>query len=169
MKVKTWELPSDLLSQSVSAMRPHGRKGNEGLGLWFGQESADTVAITHLIAPRGPGLVSHPLHLSLSMRAMSRITRLSDELDCYWVGQIHSHPGTMVSLSMVDCQMGVHVQDYLSVVCPHYAQRDIGSILECGVHLFDGGMYRAVSPWEVRTRIAISARNVNVVSLEVAA
>ncbi|WP_207000028.1 hypothetical protein [Trinickia mobilis] len=163
----TWSLPRQLLPQSVEAMRPYGAIGHEGLCLWFGNEEAGTVSITHLVVPHGPGLVTHPLHLSLSMRAMSRITRLAGEIECYWAGQIHSHPGFMLDLSEVDCRMGVLVQDYLSLVCPHYAQRDIRTVNECGVHVYDDGRYRRLSNLEVDARITVNDRTLEIVPVEV--
>lgn len=163
----TWDFPRDLLPRSIDAMRPYGALGHEGLGLWFGQEQGGIVSITHLVVPYGLGLVTHPLHLSLSMRAMSRITRLAGELDRYWAGQVHSHPGLMLGLSEVDCRMGVLVQDYLSLVCPYYAQRDVQDIRQCGVHVFDAGAYRRLAIPEIDSRINVSDRPLEVVRLEV--
>lgn len=163
----TWDMPHQLLPRSVEAMRPYGVKGHEGLCLWFGSEEAGVVSITHLVVPYGPGLVTHPLHLSLSMRAMSRITRLADEIDCYWVGQIHSHPGLLLDLSDVDRRMGVRVQDYLSLVCPYYAQRDVHDVRHCGVHVYDAGKYRRLSVSEIESRINVSDRSLSVLPVEV--
>jgi hypothetical protein len=165
--MRIWDLPHDLLIKSVEHMQPYGKRGHEGLALWFGNEVDNIVAISHLVVPYGPGLRTHPLHLSLSMRAMERITNLTEELDCYWAGQIHSHPGTMVELSEVDERMGIHVQDYLSFVCPYYAQRETSEISEFGVHTYDGGAYRRVSATEVARRIVLSNRSVQLVPVEV--
>ena len=166
MKI-TWDLPRDLLPRSIDAMRPYGAMGHEGLGLWFGHEQGGKVSITHLVLPHGRGLVTHPLHLSLSMRAMSRITKLADELDRYWAGQIHSHPGLLLDLSDVDCRMGVLVQDYLSLVCPYYAQRDVQDVRQCGVHVFDAGAYRRLTHLEIDAVITVSDRPLEVVPVEV--
>ncbi|HYW55765.1 MAG TPA: hypothetical protein VE934_02300 [Polaromonas sp.] len=169
MAQKTWDLPRDLLAQSIQVMRPYGAIGHEGLALWFGDDRGDAVEITHLIVPHGPGLVTHPLHLSLSLRAIARLTGLSGRLDRYWAGQIHSHPGVDVRLSEVDKRMGVLVQDYLSVVCPHYAQQPVTDLRECGIHIFDRGAYRQLAPAEVGARIHVSERTVEVVPVEVPA
>jgi hypothetical protein len=167
MATKTWSIPSDLIPRSVEHMRPNGQRDHEGLALWFGDENDGVVTITHLIAPYGPGLVTHPLHLSLSMRAMSRITRVAAELDCYWAGQIHSHPSEMLELSDVDKFMGVLVQDYLSIVCPHYAQRDTRLVSQCGAHVYDAGAYRRLSSAETGRRIVIGEHRVHFVPVEV--
>jgi hypothetical protein len=163
----TWNIPRQLLPLSVEAMRPYGSHGHEGLCLWFGKEDAGVVSITHLVVPYGPGLVTHPLHLSLSMRAMSRITRLGTEIDRYWAGQIHSHPGLMLDLSDVDRRMGIHVQDYLSLVCPYYAQREVRNIHEFGVHVFDSGRYRRLPGGEIDACVNVSDRPLEVVTVEV--
>lgn len=169
MAAKTWNIPRDLVWRSVEHMRPNGARSHEGLALWFGDEENGTVTITHLIAPYGPGLVTHPLHLSLSMRAMSRITRLAGELDCYWAGQIHSHPREMLELSDVDKRMGILVQDYLSLVCPHYAQHDTHHVEQCGVHVYDMGAYRRLSSGETASRIVVGDHRVEFVPVEVLA
>jgi proteasome lid subunit RPN8/RPN11 len=164
-----WTVPKHLLSQSIAAMRPYGAKGHEGLCLWFGNEEKGTVSISHLVVPYGPGLTTHPLHLSLSPRAMSRLTRLAAEIDAYWVGQIHSHPGLMLELSEVDCRFGILVQDYLSVVCPYYAQRPVENLSDCGVHVFDSGRYRRLAAREIKSKFKDDERIVEVIHLEVLA
>ncbi len=164
-----WELPQDLIARSREAMAPYGQKGHEGLALWFGRETESVVQVTHLVLPFGEGLRTHPLRLDLSMRAMSRLTRLAGELDRYWLGQIHSHPGEMLDLSDVDKDFGIHVQDYLSLVCPFYAQRDTTLVDECGVHLFDQGGYRRMRSTEIKQRIKTLACQVQVIPVEVAA
>ncbi len=164
-----WALPADLLATSIEIMRPHGRLGNEGLALWLGRLDGHQARVTHVVAPRGAGFRSSPLQLKLSWAAMARLTDLADTLGTYLVGQIHSHPGTFVDLSDVDEKYGVRCQDYLSLVCPHYAQRPVAKIEECGVHVFDHGNYRRLHTTEVARRIAISPTKVEVIDLEVPA
>jgi hypothetical protein len=167
MTSMSWSLPINLLAASVEIMRPNGLHGNEGLALWLGDERDRTARVTHILRLHGSGFVAGPLQLSLSMRAISRITDLSDELGLYWVGQIHSHPGMFVDLSRVDRAFGVKVQDYLSVVCPHYAQARTSDLNECGVHVFDEGAYRRFTQCEVATRIRIGQHKAEVLDLEV--
>jgi len=167
MNVKSWALPSNLLADSVEIMRPHGLHGNEGLALWLGDEHGGIVTVTHILRLRGSGFVTGPLQLNLSMRAIARITDLSDELGLFWVGQIHSHPGTLVDLSRVDRALGVKVQDYLSIVCPHYAQAGTSSLDDCGVHAFDRGTYKRFSQRDVASRIRIGQYKAEVMDLEV--
>lgn len=167
MAETNWNLPDDLLDMSVDVMRPNGRIGNEGLALWLGTLDGDQARVTHLVALRGDGFRALPLQLRLSWNAMSKLTDLADELGTYLVGQIHSHPGRFIDLSEVDQKYGVRCQDYLSVVCPHYAQRALSGIQECGVHLFDSGHYRRFGAAEVTRRIVHSGTAVNVVNLEV--
>lgn len=169
MNRSRWDLPRNLISASVEVMRPNGMQGKEGLALWFGDERDGIISVTHIVKPKGPGLTATPLHLSLSMRAMSRITNLADELGAYWVGQIHSHPGRYLDLSEVDRAMGVKVQDYLSVVCPHYAQTRTKHLHECGVHIFDEGSYRRFSATETVSRLRLTPTEAVVVQLEVPA
>ncbi len=169
MTQPTWTLPKDLLSASVRVMRPQGALGNEGLGLWFGTADGDDVSVTHLVELHGRGFTSAPLQLRLSWRAMSTLTNLAAELDVYLVGQIHSHPGQMLDLSEVDKEFGIRCQDYLSLVCPHYAQCDIKTVDECGVHVFEAGYYRRLARHEVAVRIKTSNSMVERLRVEVPA
>lgn len=162
-------IPENVLPASVEAMRPYGARGHEGLALWFGTADDDVSRVSHVVIPHGAGLFTHPLHLSLSMRAMARLTAFADQHDLVWLGQIHSHPKQMLWLSEVDVEMGVKVQDYLSVVCPFYAQRDTDAFDECGVHVFDGGGYRQMSVAEVERRVLLAPQPAEVVRLEVPA
>jgi hypothetical protein len=165
-----WSLPTDLVSASVEIMRSNGRRGHEGLALWFGRRNeVGKVSITHLVSVTGPGFVSAPLQLRLSWRAMSRLTDLADSLQLYMVGQIHSHPGTMVDLSPVDKELGIRCQDYLSAVCPFYAQKATDDIRGCGVHVFDGGAYRRLSLTEIARRTNVVGMGVEKIQLEVPA
>ena len=169
MQKMTWSLPVDLLETSVEVMRPHGRMGNEGLALWLGKTDGSHARVTHLLSLHGDGFQTSPLQLRLSWNAMSMLTDLADKLDAYLVGQIHSHPGNFIDLSEVDQVYGIRCQNYLSVVCPHYAQRAIGGIHECGVHMFDRGHYRRLAASEAFRRIEISRETVTKVELEVPA
>lgn len=169
MTETTWHLPTDLLETSVEVMRPNGRIGNEGLALWLGVSAGGQARVTHLVAVHGAGFRASPLQLHLSWNAMARLTDLADELGTYLVGQIHSHPGRYLELSEVDQKYGVRCQDYLSVVCPHYAQRAVSGIHECGVHLFDRGSYRRFCTAEVARRVFHADAAVNFVELEVPA
>jgi proteasome lid subunit RPN8/RPN11 len=164
----TWYLPEDLLRTSIEIMRPHGAQGNEGLALWLGtNDDAERVTVTHAVEIYGSGFVTAPLQMRLSFHAMATLTDLADRLGRYLAGQIHSHPGNFTDLSVVDQELGIRVPDYLSVVCPHYAQRSDVSLSECGLHIFDGTMYRRLSSAEVSRRVVQTGDRVNVERCEV--
>lgn len=151
----TWSFPADLLDVSLRVMRPHGTAGNEGLALWFGEHRGSLVAITHVVEPYGAGFSASPYHLSLSLRGMAKLTDLAEELGAPLVGQIHSHPGRFLDLSEVDERDGIRVPDYLSLVCPFYAQMCSLSLQDCGVHIFGRAAYRRLLPPETGQRIAM--------------
>ncbi len=168
MSMAQWILPSDLLAKSVRFMLPHGLHGNEGLVLWFGRRIGEgTVEVTHAVEPRGSGITRSPLHLSLSLRAMNTLSDLGESIDRYLVGQIHSHPGTFIDLSAVDRARGIRIQDYLSVVCPHYAQDPSTGLEDCGWHEFTQGRYRRLAPVEFSRRIVQSGPTANDMHVEV--
>ena len=168
MNTTRWKLPADLLAQSIRFMQPHGEKGNEGLVLWFGHRIAgDTIEVTHAVEPRGSGITRSPLHLSLSISAMSALLDLGETIDRYLVGQIHSHPEWYIDLSPVDRLHGMRIQDYLSVVCPHYAQEPATRWDDCGVHEFAQGRYRRIPLDEASNRIRLSSSSVTTMHFEV--
>jgi proteasome lid subunit RPN8/RPN11 len=164
-----WKLPSDLLSSSLEVMKPHGAIGNEGISFWFGKRADQEVEVTHAVELRGPGVRHGPLQLNVSLRAMEALTDLVDRIGCHLVGQIHSHPKKMLDLSDVDKSNGIRIQDYLSLVCPHYAQIPALSVEDCGVHIFDSGRYRRLQIDEIRRRLRPSTSKVVPILLEVRA
>lgn len=164
-----WLLPEDLFQESINIMRPHGAVGNEGLALWMGKVNNSIIEITHLVEVAGPGFKTSPLYMGLSMRAMARLTDLADQLDRYLVGQIHSHPGTFVDLSDLDKAHGIRVPNYLSIVCPYYAQRSSTILGDCGMHVFEGGNYRRMNTAMAAHRIKIAATRVSKLNCEVPA
>jgi len=164
-----WLLPEDLLQKSINVMRPHGVVGNEGLALWFGKANGSTIEITHLVEVSGPGFRTSPLYMGLSMRAMAKLTDLADQLDRYLVGQIHSHPKTFVELSDLDKAHGIRVPNYLSIVCPYYAQRPSTTLSDCGIHVFEGSNYRRMNPAVAARRIQIASTRVSKLNCEVPA
>jgi hypothetical protein len=163
-----WQLPRDLLPESIKIMRPHGAQGNEGLALWFGREAGQGLEITHVVDVAGPGFRTSPLHMCLSYRTMAALTDLAEKIDRFLVGQIHAHPGQMLDLSDLDVEQGIRVPDYLSLVCPYYAQRDLAGFQDCGVHVFDGMQYRRLSPQEIPMRLCVSSTRVSVLRCEAA-
>jgi proteasome lid subunit RPN8/RPN11 len=162
-----WKLPTDLLATSLRVMKPHGAIGNEGIAFWYGRRIDHEVEVTHIVEVHGYGIQHSPLQLRVSLRAMEALTDLVDRIDSHLVGQIHSHPSTMLGLSDVDKSNGIRIQDYLSLVSPYYAQIDVLSVEDCGVHVFDDGRYRRFQIEEIRRRIRISPSKVIPIALEV--
>lgn len=167
MSQVTWTLPNDLLPTSIEIMRPHGAEGNEGLALWLGTGEDDELSITHVVAVHGSGFVTSPLYLRLSFRAMAELTELTERLGVYLLGQVHSHPGRLIDLSDLDREQGFRVPDFLSVVCPHYAQRPDTTLSECGLHVYEGSGYRRLSHTESGRRIRLAPVRVARVACEV--
>jgi hypothetical protein len=91
--------------------------------------------------------------MEISPDAMNMLSNVAESLNCYLVGQIHSHPGTFVDLSEADIRYGVSAPYYLSVVAPHYAMDAGTDWAECGVHVFAprAGFYRLTQAEVSRT------------------
>lgn len=164
-----WHIPKTLLGESIAIMRPHGAKSNEGLALWFGTSDGYRSTITHLVEVVGPGFLTTPLYMSLSLRAMVTLTNLAEKLDAILIGQIHSHPERFLDLSDLDKKQGIRSQGYLSVVCPHYAQRDLRGFNDCGVHVFENHHYRRLASEEISRRLSALDSNVSKITCEVPA
>lgn len=141
-------------------MRPHGTAGNEGLALWFGLSDDRGAKVTHVVEIFGKGFRNQPLFMQLSLAAMASLTDLADSMNITLIGQIHSHPGLFLDLSLLDIAQGIRSPSYLSLVCPHYAQRDVESYTECGVHVFEGGRYRRLVTKEIQSRLQLVAEDV---------
>lgn len=150
-----WSIPANLLSQSIAIMRPHGVVGNEGLALWFGTVNGARINITHVVDVYGPGFRTTPLYMALSLRAMAALTNLAEQLDAFLVGQIHSHPERLLDLSEIDKAKGIRSPDYLSIVCPYYAQRNLSSFADCGAHVFEKRNYRRMLQDEIPQRLIV--------------
>jgi hypothetical protein len=164
-----WFIPTSLLSESLLVMRPHGAVGNKGLALWFGASDGLDTEVTHLVELTGPGFRTTPQYLRLSLRAMSALTDLAEEINAVLIGQVHSHPARFLDLSELDKKHGIHSQGYLSVVCPYYAQRNINGFAECGVHVFENLHYRRMPPNEVSGRLILRDAKLNKIKCEVPA
>jgi proteasome lid subunit RPN8/RPN11 len=164
-----WYVPANLLTESVEIMRPHGRVGNEGLALWFGTASENRIEITHVVAVSGAGFHTTPQHIALSLRAMAKLTDLAETLDVALVGQIHSHPARLLELSSLDQRQGIRSDNYLSVVCPYYAQRAVSGFDDCGVHVFERQRYRRMQGKELHQRIVLFDSLASTVHCEVPA
>lgn len=169
MKELQWIVPRALLEASIEVMRPHGARGNEGLALWFGDGDERRVQFSHVVEVFGSGFTTTPLYMRLSWRAMAALTEFADRHAVFLAGQIHSHPGTFIDLSELDQVHGVRVPNYLSVVCPFYAQRSLATLELCGVHLFDRDRYRRMNVVELRRRISVREVPLRHVLLEVPA
>ena len=163
----SWQLPKNLLAQSISIMQPHGAMGNEGLALWFGRDHGEQLQVTHVVETIGSGFHTTPLFMSLSLRAMSVLTDMADQLNVYLIGQIHSHPKNFIDLSDLDKIHGIRIPGYLSLVCPHYAQKQLDGILECGIHVFENGQYRRMPAHEASRRLLLCDTTVTKLRCEV--
>lgn len=169
MTESRWYVPANLLAVSIDIMRPHGAVGNEGLALWFGAANDNRVEITHVVDVSGPGFHTTPLHMTLSLRAMAVLTDLAERLESALVGQIHSHPARLLELSRLDQRQGIRSDNFLSAVCPHYAQRAVAGFDECGVHVFENQRYRRMSDKEISERLILCDSSVATIHCEVPA
>lgn len=148
-RVSRWNVPQDLLRESLLEMRIDGRQGNEGICLWLGtrNEAEDAATISHLVKLRGTGVRKSPANIQIDPTLMREVHHAAQELDKILVGQIHSHDREYgVNLSYVDILYGISVPYYLSIVAPDYAQNDTTTWADCGSHIYlPGAGYRRIN------------------------
>ena len=154
--VQRWCVPSNLLPESIATMAPDGRMGNEGMVLWLGHLGNKEATITHLVTLPNRWITKRPDYLQVAPTALNALLDRAAPLGVSLIGQIHSHPGTFVDLSLPDRRYGISAPYYLSVVAPHYAQRQNTTWNDCGIHQFIPGLgFRRFSSREVLERIVV--------------
>lgn len=155
--VERWRVPSNVLRESITTMAADGRRGNEGIVLWLGRVNAEEATVTHLVTLPERWVRKTPQYLEVAPDALSALIDIAEPLEVSLVGQIHSHPGTFVDLSIPDRRYGISAPYYLSVVAPYYAQQPETQWDECGVHQFlPGTGFLRLSEEEVRKRVLVT-------------
>lgn len=167
MNSVSWILPANLLNESIMIMRPHGIYGNEGLALWYGPVVGGQAEVSHVVEVYGSGFITTPSYMSLSLGAMSKLTDVAEQLGGALIGQIHSHPGLMLELSDLDRIHGIRSLNYLSVVFPYYAQRNLNSFMECGVFVYEQNDYRRLNVREIEQYLIVTKKRVQKIRCEV--
>lgn len=134
--IEQWNMPRNVLADSISAMAPDGRRGNEGIVLWLGRVSEQEATVTHLVTLPDRWVRKRPDYLEVAPETLNTLLDVAEPLEVSLVGQIHSHPGTYIDLSIPDRRYGISAPYFLSVVAPHYAQQPNTGWADCGVHQF---------------------------------
>ena len=154
--VDCWHIPASVLPDSVAEMAADGPRRCDGIVFWLGGVMHRTATITHLVGLHGPRVVKRPDHLRIDPGLFNELASLCDEVGATLLGQIHSHPGTFVDLSITDKRYGVSTPHYLSVVAPFYAQDPHTEWSQCGVHVYSPGLgFERFLPEQVNKRIQI--------------
>jgi len=156
--VDVWRVPDCLLRDSIAEMAADGLRGCEGIVLWLGAIAERAAKITHMVGLTGSGIEKRPDFLRIHPDLFNAVAAFAERMDVVLIGQIHSHPGTFVDLSLVDIKYGVTTPHYLSVVAPHYAQDPRSEWRDCGVHINEPRRgFRRMHAAEVLTRIDVIA------------
>lgn len=156
--IEFWDVPTNLLSESVRTMAPDGVYGNEGIAFWLGTARDGIALVSHLVTLSDHWVVKRPDYLQISADGISHLMNLAEKLNVFLVGQIHSHPGTYVDLSDADRRYGFSTPYFLSVVGPHYAQNPQTSWQDCGIHVYERGSgFRRLNRYESDSRIRIQS------------
>lgn len=153
-RVNTWVIPDEAIRASFRELAVDGLVSREGVALWLGQKKDGVATVTHVVTLRCSGVVREPLALRISSAVMNDVTDLAIQTQSVLVGQIHSHPGMFIDLSLVDRTDGIAVPDYLSVVAPRYGTKPVPLMADCGFHVFEEpGGFRQMSSAEVGRRV----------------
>lgn len=154
-EIAEWHIPRGAFSDSLREMSRDGFYGNESIVLWLGHRNNHAARVTHLVAPRGPGVIKRPDLLRIDTSLFNEITDAALRLGVTLIGHIHTHgPGYATDLSPTDQEYGLSVPYYLSIVVPGYGLIKRTGITDCGIHVFDPGSgFRRLLPAELKQRI----------------
>lgn len=132
---------------------------HEGIVFWYGHCDNDLAVITTAVAPSADhsrGRVHVPAG---SMAKIGPILRAHGVALC---AQLHTHPGGGTVHSDTDDQM-VHMpfEDMLSVVVPHYGRFGLLPLDGLGVHQFQDGVWKLMSPASVAGSMTIASSGID--------
>lgn len=154
--VDKWLMPVSTLADAIAEMAVDGRQGNEGIVLWAGTLERGVAQVTQFIGLHGPLIQKRPLQMNISPDLFAKVSIFCGRRKLILLGQIHSHPGIFTDLSEVDKRYGIATPNFLSVVAPHYAQRQQTTWDDCGVHVFrEGHGFVRLSQAEARKRVLL--------------
>lgn len=149
-------IPSAVLDQTVKVLRRSaGEAGeaHEGIAYWAGHRLSNRSVVTTCIAPGAKtGVRSFKTSLAANAQVVAYVANVNLEV----LGQVHSHPASIVDHSLTDDKDALMpYEGFLSVVVPYYGRRGMTPLVDCGIHIFEAGRFRRMARTEVESSFVL--------------
>ena len=115
-------LPIAAVEASLASILRVGSGSREVALFWLG--SNETLTVSTVVLPVGPGVQWGSLSVHLDEAWMLRLAELCDDLDVIVLGAVHSHP-MGAFMSGIDRDAFFHAPDFVSIVVPDYGRTTI--------------------------------------------
>jgi hypothetical protein len=152
--IRTYRIPSDLMSETLRVLRNEGRGRTESIVFWAGRLVEPDANIHTLIVPRGPGIELRRDHVRIDVSLMARIAELADPPHSLLVAQVHTHEGSAFH-SEVDDVYGFHTPGFLSIVVPCFGRGASAASDWAHFECLGDASVRQLEPTEVRDRFVV--------------
>lgn len=141
-------LTRELVDESARFLRESGcGRDHEGVVYWAGRRVSGDVFVTTCIAPAAQTTWGS---FDTAAAANAKVVMYLAEARLELLGQVHSHPGSLVGHSPGDDEGALMpYEGYLSVVVPNYARYGMLPLATCGIHLFRRGRFERLPEHEV--------------------
>ena len=151
---KVW-VSRAVLKQTVKVLQGSGTifEAQEGVGYWAGRRFSAGMIVTTCIAPAAK---TTSKSFETSSYANAQVVAYLAATDLELLGQVHSHPAFRVDHSVGDNERALMpYEGFLSIVVPHYGRRGMTPLADCGVHVFESGLFRRLGRTEVESRFRL--------------
>jgi hypothetical protein len=115
--IEVFVLTNTLLEQTVRSLRADKGDDVENIAFWAGHVASGRAEITHLLVPRGKGVIRAPYFIQVESNTISALCELLDPPRVVILAQIHTHLGRAFH-SETDDKFSFDTPGYLSVVIP---------------------------------------------------
>jgi proteasome lid subunit RPN8/RPN11 len=148
-------IAAELLDRTAAVLHQSGdpRQAHEGVVYWAGRRAGNECFVTTLIAPSAQTTRGS---FRTSSAANARVVIYLANAGLELLGQVHSHPGSLVDHSDGDDEDALMPYDgFYSLVVPNYASQGMRPLSMCGVHLFEKARFRRLANSEINARFRI--------------
>lgn len=149
-------VPSAVMQDGYHFMRSAGQAGLEGMVLWAGKRTEQTVLVSELIVPQQRALrTSDGLCAIVDGDELRRLNMHLYKNSLDLIAQVHTHPGRAYHSSTDDQYAIATTVGCFSIVVPNFAVIDY-PLSECAVYRLDEhGSWRPVDESVSPNRIVV--------------
>lgn len=147
-------IPTALIEETDRLLTsPGARSHEEEILYWAGVESLGTWVILLCIRPRASRTRGS---FRTTADANAEVIHELAEHRLHLLAQVHSHPDQFVDHSEGD-DAGAFMpfENFISIVVPHYGDRGVLPLAQCGVHRMESGVFRRLAKPEVERSLRV--------------